>query len=72
MAYQFVNNQKASATVTESGSTDTYKIAGVNGKQTDANKFQTAIHDFLHIVGKANDAQEGLARSITQSVETIS
>lgn len=66
MAYQFVNQQKATATITEVASS--YKIAGVNGRQTDANNFNTAITGLLHIVGKDTAAQ-AKGRTITQNVE---
>ncbi len=66
MAYHFTNQQQAKAYIQEIGSK--YNIAGVNGAQTDANNFRTAILGLLHVVGKDTDAvRQG--RSITQEVE---
>lgn len=67
MAYQFVNQQKANAVITNQDDT-TYKIAGVNGKQTNADNFQTAITGLLNIVGKQTTTS-GTGRTITQDVE---
>lgn len=69
MAYQFSNVQKSSAYVTKAGTTDTYKIAGVNGLQTNATNFHTAMSGILHIVGKDSDAVAGMGRTISQDVE---
>lgn len=66
MAYVFSNQQKAKAFVQEIGRK--YNIAGINGEQTDANNFQTAIMGLLHVVGKDTDAA-GTGRTITQDVE---
>lgn len=66
MSYQFVNQQKASAIITETD--NSYKIAGVNGKQTDANNFNTAMTGLLRIVGK-DETTHTKGRTITQNVE---
>lgn len=70
MAYKFVNQQKASAIVHTAGTADTYKIAGVNGEQTSAENFRMAMSDLMGLVGKANDVEAGLGRTISQNVET--
>lgn len=70
MAYQFSNQQKANAVITNQDDT-TYKIAGVNGKQTSADNFQTAITGLLNIVGKQS-MTSGTGRTITQDVEEVS
>lgn len=69
MAYQFSNALKANAYVSKAGTADTYKIAGVNGRQTSADNFHTAITGLLHIVGKDSDAAAGMGRTIGQDVE---
>ena len=69
MAYQFSNQQKASAQIRKAGTSDVYKIAGVNGMQTNANNFHTAITGLLHVVGKDSDAAAGMGRAISQDVE---
>lgn len=69
MAYQFSNQQKASAQIQKYGTSDKYKIAGVNGSQTNANNFHTAISGLLHVVGKDSDATTGMGRAISQDVE---
>lgn len=69
MAYQFSNLQDANATITRSGTSDTYKIAGINGQQTNATNFHTAITGLLHVVGKDSDVSAGLERTIKQDVE---
>lgn len=67
MAYVFSNQQKASATVWRPNDlTAKFKIAGVNGAQTNANNFYTAITGLLDVVGLS---QRHLDRSITQDVE---
>lgn len=66
MAYQFSNQQKASATVYRPNTTDKFKIAGVNGLQTNATNFHTAITGLLSTVGLSTQAME---RAITQEVE---
>lgn len=69
MAYQFVNQKKATALITAAGTADTYKIAGVNGEQTNANNYRTAMNGLLYIVGKESDISAGLGRTISQDVE---
>lgn len=69
MAYQFSNLQDANATITRSGTSDTYKIAGINGQQTNADNFHTAISGLLHVVGRDSDVSAGLERTIKQDVE---
>lgn len=71
MAYQFSNQQKASAYVQKYGESTTYKIAGVNGAQTNADNFHTAMAGLLHVVGKDNDVSAGLGRTISQDVEDV-
>lgn len=71
MAYQFSNQQKASAQIQKYGTSDTYKIAGVNGLQTNADNFHTAITGLLHVVGKDTDAATGMGRTISQDVEDV-
>jgi len=66
MAYSFETQRKATANITSNDST--FKIAGVNGKQTSADNFQTAIIDLLHIVGKDTEV-EGTGRTINQNVK---
>lgn len=66
MAYQFSNQLKASASVKRVGTEDKFKLAGVNGMQTNATNFHTAITGLLTVVGLQNG---GLERSITQEVE---
>ena len=66
MAYVFKNQPTATATITKYGSDTTVKIAGINGEQSNANNFQTAITDFVGIAGlTVGEAQ----RTINQSVE---
>lgn len=69
MAYQFNNEQAATAYIVKEGTSDKYKIAGVNGEQINAENFKTAMTGLLRVVGKENDADTGLGRSITQEVE---
>lgn len=69
MAYQFSNQTKANALIQRYGESTQYKIAGINGQQTNADNFVTAMTGLLHVVGKDNDAQAGLGRTITQDVE---
>lgn len=66
MAYQFSNQLKASASVKRVGTDDKFKLNGINGQQTNANNFHTAITGLLTVVGLQND---GMERSITQEVE---
>ncbi len=67
MAYVFANQQKAKAFIQETSKK--YNLAGINGEQTDANNFQTAIMGLLHVVGK-DSAAESTGRTITQDVES--
>lgn len=69
MSYQFSSQQKANALIQRYGETTQYKIAGINGMQTNADNFVTAMTGLLHVVGKDNDASAGLGRTITQDVE---
>lgn len=71
MAYQFTSGQKANAYILKEGTNDSYKIAGVNGQQTDAGQFHTAITGLLHVVGKDADAAAGMGRTINQDVEDV-
>lgn len=66
MAYQFSNQKKASATVYRPETSDKFKMAGINGQQTSADNFHTAITGMLTVVGLQ---QNGMERSITQEVE---
>lgn len=66
MAYQFSNVQKASARVYKPDTSDKFTIAGVNGIQTNANNFHTAITGLLTVVGLT---ASGMERDITQAVE---
>lgn len=68
MAYQFSNVQKASARVYKPDTSDKFTIAGVNGVQTNANNFHTAITGLLTVVGLTTNKLE---RDITQEVEDI-
>ena len=72
MAYQFSSQTKASAYVHKyEDATSTYKIAGVNGAQTNADNFHTAMAGLLHVVGKDSDVSTGIGRTISQDVEDI-
>lgn len=71
MAYQFSSQTKANGYVHKYGETTTYKIAGVNGEQTNANNFHTAMAGLLHVVGKDNDVSTGIGRTISQDVEDV-
>ena len=71
MAYQFSSQQKANAYVHKYGDTTTYKIAGVNGAQTNADNFHTALAGLLHVVGKDSDVSAGMGRTISQDVEDV-
>lgn len=72
MAYEFVNQLKANAIITNAGTSgDKFKLAGVNGKQTNADNFQTAILGLLHVVGKDSNIYS-TGRAITQDVKTES
>lgn len=72
MAYQFSSQTKANAYVHKYDDVAaTYKIAGVNGSQTNADNFHTAMAGLLHVVGKDNDASAGMGRTISQDVEVI-
>lgn len=66
MAYQFSNQLKSSATIYRPGTTDKFKINGINGLQTNANNFHTALTGLLFTVGLQQGSME---RSITQEVE---
>lgn len=66
MAYQFSNQLKSSATIYRPGTTDKFKINGINGTQTNATNFHTALTGLLFTVGLTTPAME---RSITQEVE---
>lgn len=66
MAYQFNNEVAAKMSVTMSDSTDKITLAGVNGRETDANVIMGGISTLLGIVNwSARDA----ARIVTQNVE---
>lgn len=69
MSYQFSSQSKASAYVRRQDGNTPYKIAGVNGAQTNADNFHTAMIGLLHVVGKDNDASAGMGRTISQNVE---
>lgn len=72
MSYQFSSQKKANAYVHKySDVATTYKIAGVNGEQTNADNFYTAMAGLLHVVGKDNDASAGMGRTISQDVEDV-
>lgn len=71
MAYQFSSQQKANAFIHKTGDSATYKIAGINGEQTNAENFHTAITGLLHVVGKDSDASAGMGRTISQDVEDV-
>lgn len=66
MAYQFSNQRKASANIYRPGTTDKFKLNGINGAQTNADNFHTAITGLLTVVGLTTQQME---RSITQEVE---
>ena len=70
MAYQFSSQTKANAYVHKYDDVaKTYKLAGVNGAQTNADNFHTAMAGLLHVVGKDNDVSAGMGRTISQDVE---
>lgn len=71
MAYQWSNQQKSSAFVNRAGAADagSYKIAGINGEQTSADNFVTAMTGLLHVVSKDADAAAGMGRTINQDAE---
>lgn len=72
MAYQFSSQTKANAYVHKYEDVNsTYKIAGVNGAQTNADNFHTAMAGLLHVVGKDSDVSAGLGRTISQDVEDV-
>lgn len=71
MDYQFSSQSKASAYVRRQDGNAKYKIAGVNGEQTNADNFHTAISGLLHVVGKDSDVEAGLWRSVSQEVEVV-
>lgn len=66
MAYQFSNVQKASARIYKPDTSDKFTLAGVNGVQTNANNFHTALTGLLTVVGLTAQKME---RDITQEVE---
>lgn len=66
MAYQFSNQLKAAANIYRPGTTDKFKLAGVNGAQTSANNFHAAMTGLLTTVGLTTNQME---RTITQDVE---
>lgn len=66
MAYQFSAIQKASAKIYKTDTETSFKLAGVNGQQTNANNFHTAMTGLLTVVGLQARAME---RDITQEVE---
>lgn len=68
MAYQFSNALKATARVYKPNEEGKFTIAGVNGVQTDANNFHTAITGLLATVGLTARTME---RDITQEVEDL-
>lgn len=68
MAYQFSNQQKASANIYRPNTTDKFKLNGINGEQTNANNFHTAITGLLTVVGLTTQKME---RGITQEVEEL-
>jgi hypothetical protein len=69
MAHSFISRQKASAFVNHAGETTTYKINGINGEQTSADNFYTAMAGLLHVVGKDEDIETGCGRTLTQDCE---
>ena len=69
MGYHFTSQQKATAFIHQFGDSATYKILGVNGEQTNADNFRTALAGVLHVVGKDNDVNAGIGRTISQDVE---
>lgn len=72
MSYQFSSQSKANAFVHKYDDVAaTYKIAGVNGSQTNADNFHTAMTGLLHVVGKDSDAATGMGRTISQDVEDV-
>lgn len=66
MAYQFSNQQKAKAYIQEQARK--YNLSGINGEQTSADNFHTAVMGLLHVVGKDTEAI-GTGRTISQDVE---
>lgn len=68
MAYEFSAVQKASARVFKPDTETSFKLPGVNGQQTNANNFHTAMTGLLTVVGLTARAME---RDITQSVEEV-
>lgn len=66
MAYQFTAEQGATAIIHRPNSDEKFKIQGVNGTQTNATNFHTAITGILGVVGLTTASLE---RDITQEVE---
>lgn len=74
MAYSFKNQPTATAQIERNvagANGTTFKLAGINGEQTNANNFRTAIADFIGIggIGIAS-GNEALQRTLNQSVES--
>lgn len=70
LAQVFKNKPTATATVTryaQGSAGTTLKLAGINGEQTDAGNFSTAVTDFIAI-GGILPATNGLERNISQYV----
>lgn len=67
MAYQFTALSGATAIIYRQGSNDKFSMKGINGVQTNANNFHTAITGLLTVVGLQNSSK--LERDITQEVE---
>lgn len=68
MAYRFQNNRPASARIYRTTDDSNFKVAGINGEQTNAANFHTAITGLLNVIGLS---QRKLERDITQSVEDL-
>lgn len=66
MAYEFQNKMPATAKIYRPNEESSFKLAGVNGVQTNANNFHEAITGLLTVVGLTPRALE---RDITQEVE---
>ncbi len=66
MDYQFTAEQGATAIIHRPNSDEKFKLQGINGVQTNANNFHTAITGILGVVGLTTSTLE---RDITQEVE---
>lgn len=66
MAYEFQNQRPASANIYRPGTTDKFKLAGINGMSNNATNFHTALTGLLTTVGLTTQQME---RTITQDVE---